>query len=68
MMGPMVASLIAPMASSMIETVTYSLINAITGKGVWRARKGQEGGFLPLSLVPLLLKGIIGKGVMDEYF
>ena len=62
-MGPMAASLITPMTSSVIETV-----NTITGKGVWRARKGQEVGFLSLLSVPLLLKGIFGKGVMDKNF
>ena len=67
-MGPMAALLVTPMASSVIETVTSSLINTITGKGVWRARKGQEVGFLSLLSVLLLLKGIFGKGVMDKNF
>ena len=40
MMAPMAASFIAPMASS--------LINSISGKGIVRLRKGQEGGFPPL--------------------
>ena len=47
--------MIAPMASS--------LINAITGKGVTRAGKRQEGGFLPLLVLPLIIKTISGKGV-----
>ena len=33
---------------SLIHYVASSLINAITGKGVIRAGKGKEGGFLPL--------------------
>ena len=46
-MGLMAASLIAPMASSFIQPVASSLIKAITGKGVRRARRGQEGRFFP---------------------
>ena len=38
----MAASLVAPMASSLIEPVPSSLTNALSGKGVIRARKGQE--------------------------
>ena len=51
----MVASLLAPMASS--------LINAISGKGVMIVGKGQEGGFLPLLELPLMIKAMSGKGV-----
>ena len=48
MMAPMVASLIALMTSSLIQFVASSLISAIFEKGVMRAGKGQEGGFLLL--------------------
>ena len=49
------ASLIAPMASSLIQPIASSLINSITGKG-------QEGGFLRLLTLPLVMK-VLGKGV-----
>ena len=68
MMGPMAALLVTPMASSVIETVTSSLINTITGKGVWRARKGQEVGFLSLLSVLLLLKGPLEKESLIKFF
>ena len=42
------ASLIAHMASLLMQPVASSLMNAITGKGVMSAGKGQEGGILPL--------------------
>ena len=48
MMAPMVASLIALMTSSLIQFVASSLISTIFEKGVMRAGKGQEGGFLLL--------------------
>ena len=48
MMVPMVPSLMAPMTSSLMQTVAFSLINAIFVRGVRRAGKGQEAGFLPL--------------------
>ena len=47
MMALMVASLMATMASSLIQLVASSLANVITGKGVIREGKGQEGGFFP---------------------
>ena len=53
MIAPMAASLLTPTASSFIQPVASSLINAITGKGVMRAGKRQEGGFLILSALPL---------------
>ena len=57
MMAPMAASLIAPMASLFMKPVASSLINAISGKG-------QEGGFLPLLALPLMMK-VLGKGVTN---
>ena len=60
-MAPMVASLIPSADSSLIQPVTSSLINSITGK-VMRAGKGQEGGCLPLLLLPLMMKAL-GKGI-----
>ena len=62
-MGPMTASLIAPMASSLIKPVASSVINAISGKGIMAAAKRQEGGFLPLLALPLMIKAMSGKGV-----
>ena len=61
------------MASSFIQSVAFSLINAISGKGVKRAGKGQEGGFLPLIALPLMLKSMTGRGYnkmdhMEENF
>ena len=40
----------------MIQPVTSLLINAITEKGIMRPGKGQEGGFLPLLELPLMMK------------
>ena len=67
MLTVMAASLIALMASSLIKPIASSLINSITGKG-------QEGEFLPL--LPLLLmmkvleKGVkrAGTGFLSEKF
>ena len=53
---------VASMASSFIQPVASSLINDITGKGVRRAGKGQEGGYLPLLALPLMMKAL-GKGI-----
>ena len=66
MVAPMVASLIQPVSSSLIQPVAFSLIQpvasslikAIAGKGVMRAGKRQEGGFLPLLALPLMIKAI----------
>ena len=44
----MVAPLIETMAYLLMQPVASSLTNAIFGKGVMRAGKGQESGFLPL--------------------
>ena len=49
MMEPMAASVIAPMASLLIQPVASSLINVVTGKG-------QEGEFLPLLALLLMMK------------
>ena len=54
-MAPTAASLIAPMASSLMQHIASSLINSITGKG-------QEGGFLLLLALSLMMK-VLGKGV-----
>ena len=64
-MTPTAASLIAPMASWLIQTVASSLINAITVKGVRRAGKGQECGFLQLLALTLLMKATSGKGYKE---
>ena len=58
MVAPMVASLIQPVTSSLIQPVASSLIKAIAGKGVMRAGKRQEGGFLPSLALPLMIKAI----------
>lgn len=49
------SSLIAPMASLLIQPVASSLINAITRKGVMRVGNGQEGRFLSLLALPLMM-------------
>ena len=51
----MAALLIAPMASSLIQPVGSLLMNVINGKGVMRAAKGQEVGFLPSLALPLVI-------------
>ena len=51
------------MTSSLIQPVASSLINASTGKRVKRVEKGQEGVFLPLLALPLIVK-VLGKGVL----
>ena len=45
----MVASLIVPVDSSLIKPVVTSFVDATSGKG-------QEGGFLPLLGLPLMMK------------
>ena len=42
----------ATLANSQIAPVSSSFINAVTGKGVRRSGKRQEGGFLPLLFAP----------------
>ena len=51
----MAASLITYTVSSLTQPISSSFINAITGKG-------QEGRFLPLLALPLMIK-VLGKGV-----
>ena len=67
------ASLIAPMVYSLIQPLDSSLINAITGKEVRRAGKGQECGLLQLLAAPSVLKVMFGWGYnkmdhMDKNF
>ena len=62
MMGSIASFLIAPMASSLIQPVASSLINAMSRKGVMRAGKGQQGRFLPLLALPLIMK-VLEKGM-----
>ena len=52
----MAASLIAPMVSSLIQTVTSSFINVISEKIAMTARKGQDGGFIPLLTLALMIE------------
>ena len=69
MIAPIAASLITSKASSLIQSVASSLINTITGKGVIRAGKGQEGGFLPSLVLPLMIKAItssLGKESQEQ--
>ena len=53
MVTPMSVSLIATMASSLLKPAVSSLIYTITGKGIMRAGKRQEGRFLQLLAIPL---------------
>ena len=53
-------------AASLIVPVTSSLINAIIGKGVLRAGKGQEGRFLPLLVLPLTINYSWKMSSMDR--
>ena len=56
MMPPMAASLIGSLAHSLIQPMASSLVNAITGKRATRLEKGQEGRFLPLLALSLMMK------------
>ena len=64
--APMATSLLPSIASFFIRTVPFSLINAITGKRVVVARKEQEGGFLPLLALLLMIKAISEKRITRE--
>ena len=46
MAAPIAASLIARMVSSFVQAAAFSLINSISKKGVIRAEKRQNVGFL----------------------
>ena len=46
MAAPIAASLIARMVSSFLQAAAFSLINSISKKGVMRAEKRQNVGFL----------------------
>ena len=46
----------------MIQSVASSLMNALLGKGVMRAGKGQDGRFGSLLALHLMIKAISGKG------
>ena len=67
MMAPIAGSLIAPMPSSLIQPIASSLINSIN-------RKGQEGEFLSLLELPLMMKSIgkrsrrAERGYMNKIF
>ena len=62
MMASTAVSLKALMTSWLIQPLDSSLINAVTGKRVMKAVKRQEGGFLPLTASPLMMK-VLGKRV-----
>ena len=55
--------LMTRMFLSLVQPLTSSLINVITIKGIRKAGIRQEGGFLPLSVLPLIMKAL-GKGIM----
>ena len=57
----MAASLRAPMVSSLIQTVASSFINVISEKIAMTARKGQDGGFIPLLTLALMIE-VLEKG------
>ena len=59
----MTVSLITHTASLLTKPVGSSLINAITGKIIMTAGKGQEGRILSLLAAPVILKAITGKWV-----
>ena len=59
----MSTSLIAPVASPLIQSVALSLENVISWKGFVRAGKGEEGRFLSLLALPLMMK-VLGSKVM----
>ena len=61
-MTPLAVSVIEHTAFSLLQPVASPLINAITGKGVRRAEKGQEGGIILLLPLPLAMKLHLGRG------
>ena len=60
--GRFLAAVMALMAAVMVQSLFSSVVKDITGKGIKRAGKRQEGGFLELS--DLIVKAIAGEGVM----
>ena len=60
--GGFLGAMIAPTTSSLMQLVVSSLVNAVTGKGVMRAEKEQEGGLLWLLALSLMMK-VLGKEV-----
>ena len=63
MMVPLAASLIRCMVSSAIWPVASLLLNAISGKWVIRAGKGQWDEILLLIALALMIKAMYGKRV-----
>ena len=61
-MTTLAVSVIEHTAFSLLQPVASPLINAITGKGVRRAEKGQEGGIILLLPLPLVMKLHLGRG------
>ena len=62
-MTPMAVSMIVYMSSSLLQPVASSLINAITQKGVMSP--AQEGGYLSLLALPLMMKVFLMKQEQD---
>ena len=58
--------MMAPIASSLMQPVASSLIHAVSGKRNMRVGKRQEGGFLALLELLLMIKAISGKGFIRE--
>ena len=58
--GGFLGVMMAPMSSSLIQPVASSMMNAVTGKGVMRARKRHENRLRPLFTLPLMMK-VLGK-------
>ena len=58
--GGFLGVMMAPMSSSLIQPVASSMMNAVTGKGVTRARKRQENRLRPLLTSSLKMK-VLGK-------
>ena len=58
--GGFLGVMMAPMSSSLIQPVASSMMNAVTGKGVTRARKRHENRLRPLLTLPLMMK-VLGK-------
>ena len=63
-MTTLAVSVIEHTAFSLLQPVASPLINAITGKGVRRAEKGQEGGIILLLPLPLVMKLHLRRGAI----